>query len=671
MAGKIARTALGWQLAVLSAVSVLIVSGSACAPAQQPAYYEIFEVSGSPYEMGYQHGEHFSSKIRSLYTLVLDTALLPYLNREQDDIMSFLEEYQKPEYAEGRFSYEMLLQSGKNLEEILEETHPEYVEELEGIADGSGVSYDKILVLNTFVDTMLAFRSVTFFIRQLQAPRVVELSFLGNLDSDGIDNNGDGQTDEEDDGTVKDWLYADNWTTDYGPRSIAAMVEVPTDVRIRIILYDPPGLAGLKDPEDRNPDDVQGVNPESIRIQLDNTVYSSNPASDEYCDCIQTALHGEDDKGLEVIFRPPGGLQSASEVSLILQAGDLAWVGDPPPKHARFMRDERIVFSTKGLGKQPHQIENRGAWDGRSQPPSIGFAVRNSASGDGKLRLAHHFSLLDSNASHKHTVLILHRPDDEKAHVTIGWAGVIWGFSGMNEDGLTYLVNPSDTLNNPLAGQVREQVWMAKLLCTGIPIGLKGRRMLARHSTVAQAQAMLSSEENTFGWNLLIGDRDKNLAAVELDSNVLDDQDDGYQTYGPNSSDSENLDRYGKLFGSVGPDDLRIGSHYQKNIDDIDTTILVFDVRPQRFWSSFYYRSFRSFSVLGEQIEANYGRIERPEIIEILRTPDLIDTRDSMNAVIYEPQDLKLHFAMGQVPAVDGEFLEYDLEAALESGDSQ
>ncbi|MBW1872779.1 MAG: hypothetical protein JRJ19_11985, partial [Deltaproteobacteria bacterium] len=434
MAGKIARTALGWQLAVLSAVSVLIVSGSACAPAQQPAYYEIFEVSGSPYEMGYQHGEHFSSKIRSLYTLVLDTALLPYLNREQDDIMSFLEEYQKPEYAEGRFSYEMLLQSGKNLEEILEETHPEYVEELEGIADGSGVSYDKILVLNTFVDTMLAFRSVTFFIRQLQAPRVVELSFLGNLDSDGIDNNGDGQTDEEDDGTVKDWLYADNWTTDYGPRSIAAMVEVPTDVRIRIILYDPPGLAGLKDPEDRNPDDVQGVNPESIRIQLDHTVYSSNPASDEYCDCIQTALHGEDDKGLEVIFRPPGGLQSASEVSLILQAGDLAWVGDPPPKHARFMRDERIVFSTKGLGKQPHQIENRGAWDGRSQPPSIGFAVRNSASGDGKLRLAHHFSLLDSNASHKHTVLILHRPDDEKAHVTIGWAGVIWGFSGMNED---------------------------------------------------------------------------------------------------------------------------------------------------------------------------------------------------------------------------------------------
>ena len=48
-----------------------------------------------------------------------------------------------------------------------------------------------------------------------------------------------------------------------------------------------------------------------------------------------------------------------------------------------------------------------------------------------------------------------------------------------------------------------------------------------------------------------------------------------------------------------------------------------------------------------------------PTAINILRIPDLIDSRDSMNAVIYEPESLRLHFAMGQVPATSGPFLEF------------
>jgi hypothetical protein len=36
-----------------------------------------------------------------------------------------------------------------------------------------------------------------------------------------------------------------------------------------------------------------------------------------------------------------------------------------------------------------------------------------------------------------------------KAHAVLGWAGVIFGFSGMNEDGLTFASNPSDSLDNP------------------------------------------------------------------------------------------------------------------------------------------------------------------------------------------------------------------------------
>ena len=32
-----------------------------------------------------------------------------------------------------------------------------------------------------------------------------------------------------------------------------------------------------------------------------------------------------------------------------------------------------------------------------------------------------------------------------------------------------------------------------------------------------------------------------------------------------------------------------------------------------------------------------------------------------MNAVVYEPESGRLHFAMGRVPASDGDFVDFDL----------
>ncbi len=646
---------------LIALFALIVPLGTGCSePAHQPPYSQIVTLSGTPYEQGYQHGQALESKIRSLYTTLLETSLMPYLNREQDDVEVFLEEYQKPEYSNGQFSYQLMLQSGQNLKDILEEEHPEYVEEMEGISDGSGIDFDKILILNTFVDTMLAFRSVTFFIRQLQAPRIQKLDFLGaDLASDGIDNNGDGLTDEQDDGTVKQHLYRDVYSDEYAPRAQAAMVEVPTDARIHIILYDPPGLSGFKDPDgEQKPGENQGMDPDSLRIQLGTRIYT---AAD---DCITTAVWGDDQMGMQVTFTPPGGLPPASVVSMIVQAGNLSRITNPPPVHARFMRDERIVFSTRGLGLKPFQISNLGEWDGRSMPTSLGFAVRNSATPDGRIRLAHHFALLDSNTSHKHSVLLLHRPDQGKAHVTLGWAGVIWGFSGMNEDGLVYMVNPSDTLDNPLAGQVRQKVWMAKLLLDSTPIGIEGREILTNFSSVPEADNFLAGEGSTFGWNLLLGDSQRRMAAVELDSNILGEDDGGYNVFDPDTANPGNLDQHGRRFASVGPDDLRFASHFVKNTPDIDSMILIFDVQPQRFWSSFYYRSLRTWFILGKQIAAGYGRLDTAAMIDLLRVPELVDTRDSMNAVIYEPESARLHYAMGQVPATDGDFTDFDLRGA-------
>lgn len=619
------------------------LAGASCGRAQQPPYAEVVVLEGDAYQRGHQHGQALASKIRSLYTMLLATNLMPYLNREQDDVMNFLTVYQQPEYQDGQFSYRMLLESGQHLQKQLEQTHPEFIEEMRGIADGAGVPFEQVLIMNTFVDTMLAFRSVTFFIRQLQSPRLTELEFLAPLSADGIDNNGDGQIDEPDDAQAKS-SRGGSWHPGYEPRDHAVMVEVPTDARIRMLFYDPPGLGGFSGGEEPKPGDLQGMDPESVRIQLDDTLYLAGD------DCIETSVQGEKGEYLEVIFTPPGGLPAASVVSLIVQAHNISQIDNPPPVHPRVMRDEHIVFTTKGFGRAAAEVPNLGAWDGRSMPTALGLAVRGTATPDGLPRLAHHFALLDSNIAHKHTVLFHHRPDHGREFAVLGWAGIIWGFSGMNTDGLALLVNPSDTLDNPLAGQVKHDAINAKLLSEGTPIGLQLRLALQQAATTAEAAELLRAEGSTFGWNLLLADATGDIRGIERDANILGDADGGFVELQP-----------GRAGAAAGPDDLHCGMHFAANVPDFDTRILIFDAQPQNWWSSFYYRSLRSVLLLEQETARRYGRLDAAGLVELLRTPELVDTRESMNAVIFEPARATLHYAMGQVPATDGEFVPYRL----------
>jgi len=62
--------------------------------------------------------------------------------------------------------------------------------------------------------------------------------------------------------------------------------------------------------------------------------------------------------------------------------------------------------------------------------PSLSFALRGTATKDGKPLAAHHFALLDSNTSHKHTVLFVNKPAEGPAARVLGWTGIVWGFSG-------------------------------------------------------------------------------------------------------------------------------------------------------------------------------------------------------------------------------------------------
>jgi hypothetical protein len=476
------------------------------------------------------------------------------------------------------------------------------------------------------MDSMLGFRAITLLVRLIQAPQVVRVAF------------------EDSQGNLIGALAP------YEPSPYASMVEVPVDARVRIVLKDP-----------------DGVDPATVRIQLNREVFLAGDPS------IETTVSGKHGEQLEILFTPPELLPPASIVSLQFQAGDRSLVTDPPPSHARFMRDERIVFTTKGFGEADlYRIGNRGDEDTRFQPPPISFALRGSATTGGKVLAAHHFALLDTNTSHKHTVLFVHKPTEGNPHMILGWAGVIFGFSGMNSDGLVYTVNPSDTLDNPLAGEFLKHLFNARLVSSGVPIGIMGRELLTTRRSVEEAMEYLKHQKSTFGWNVLLVDRAGSMAAVELDSNILGQRDGGFHSYTPDTTNPANLDPWGRPWASVGPDDLCMASHFQANSQDIELTILGFPLlRPQRFWTSFYFRSLRAFYILGDEIEAAYGQLDVAKVIQILSIPELVDQRDSMNAAVYEPEDLKVHFAMGQVPATSGPFLEFDLGAARGEGAAQ
>ena len=76
----------------------------------------------------------------------------------------------------------------------------------------------------------------------------------------------------------------------------------------------------------------------------------------------------------------------------------------------------------------------------------------------------------------------------------------------------------------------------------------------------------------------------------------------------------------------------------------------------------------RAFHRLGEEIADRYGDLDVAAAIEILRTPALVDTRDSMCASVFEPARGVLHWAMGQAPATDAPFIELDLEQVVRDG---
>lgn len=588
----------------------------ACAPAKAPPTREVIHLHGSPYERGLEHGTRLRSKVLSLHATLLTNSLIPYLSREQPDIVSMLPAYAAERYQNGAFGHELLLDSAKNIERSL----PRAVrDELRGIADGSGLPYDDVLILNTFIDTTLAVRAVSFAIRLSRAPQLESVELLG-AESDGVDNAGDGTIDEPGEGLLSPYA-----ATPYG-----SLVELPPTTRVRAVLSSP-----------------RHVDRATVRVELDGVVYTQADP--------ELAFQDLSPERLELTLTPRAPLPAASTVTLVLGAGDQLLLEKPPPAHASFMRDEELVFTTRGAGLALRDVRRPVLDDHRTQPPAFAFAVRGAMTPDGAPLLAQHFAMLDANTSHRHTAVFVHHPESGPAFMTVGWAGVAFGMSGMNEKGLAWACNPADTLNNSVVGSVVASIAdlsQAKLLAGGLPIGFAGRKVLENSSSAAEAATLMRSLTYAFGWSCLVADAAGGLEAVEVHSDVFRDGEKGVHGYGP-----EDLDGDGRRFSSVTADDLETGSCRVKNVADIATfTIAGQRVVPEKTWSSFFFRARRGIDATARVLGARRGHVDVEAAEAVLAAPELVDTSDSMNAVVYELAVKTAHVAMGSEPATASPF---------------
>lgn len=592
----------------------------ACAPATPPPTRETLVLTGTAYDRGLQHGTQLRSKIRSFYTTLMTNSLFPFLSREQPDIATLLKEYDADRYKNGGFARELLLESAKNLERNLGRSGRD---ELRGIADGSGLTYDEALILNTFVDTTLAVRGIGLAIRQGRAPIIESVEFLG-LGGDGVDNSGDGNVDEANEGVIKPFV----------PPYFAAAVEIDVRTKLRVVFSDP-----------------DGVDPQTVRVRMNEGLFIFGDPSLDIVELDATHV--------QLTFTPIEPLPAASTITFVVSAGDKRIIEIPGPPRASFRRDEEFVVTTRGANLSPRDISRPPLTDNRTRPPPFTLGVKGSRAASGPL-LAHSFALLDANTAHKHTVMLVHRPDTGPAYATVGWAGIVYGISGLNERGVGVACNPSDTLDNSVVGSVLDQaadLSKAKLLASGLPVGFLVKRVLERASNVAEGIDALTEIDPVYGWNCTIADDQGGLEVVELDSDVFKQGQGGVYRYGPTDRDAS-MRRY----SSLTDDDVISGSSYTRNVDDSITLNLAGQrVVPQRFWSGFFFRSRRVIDNVTRRLAARTEPVDVPWLEALLVEPEVVDHSDSMNAVVLDLKNRTVHSAMGTVPATDSPFIATEL----------
>ena len=230
------------------------------------------------------------------------------------------------------------------------------------------------------------------------------------------------------------------------------------------------------------------------------------------------------------------------------------------------------------------------------------LAVSGPAVQGGKPLLARNLDFFSMGVLNKCGIILICRPRDHHAFLSITWPGLIGVLSGMNEKGLCCAVM-----------EVRSGIRKFD----GMPSVLLFRRIMEEAATVEEGLKILKETRRVASNNLILQDASGAAAVAEI---------------GP-----------GRFKVRVAQDGMVFATNHHR-------------VGKRKSTCGRY-------RVLAGYCETYHGKLNVPILKKALHSVN--QGMISVQSMIFEPADLRLHLAMGALPATKGSFNTFDFKAEL------
>lgn len=272
---------------------------------------------------------------------------------------------------------------------------------------------------------------------------------------------------------------------------------------------------------------------------------------------------------------------------------------------------EEMDATAAATGLEPAQIRRINSF------PELfhcsGVALRGSATVGGRVLHARVLDYMRDVGLQNNAALIVYRPEGKNAWLSVSYAGFVGTVTAMNEKGLAI----------GEMGGAGEGKW------DGLPMAYLMRRVVEECSTVDEALALMRSTPLTCDYYYVLSDAAGNMAAVE----AIAERDPVLKIMRPGECDP-------RLPGAL--DDCVYISGPGERAD-----------------------------TLFKRLNENFGKIDVPTLIEILKRP--VSMKSNLHDAIFAPETLDVWFAEAgaTTPACDEKYYRANLRELLEFYDRE
>jgi hypothetical protein len=236
------------------------------------------------------------------------------------------------------------------------------------------------------------------------------------------------------------------------------------------------------------------------------------------------------------------------------------------------------------------------------------FLVEPARSATGAPILARNLDYPSRGYAHEYTLVTVYRPAGKRAFVSVGFPGLLGCLSGMNDAGLTLAV----------LEVFQSRLFERRLDLAGTPYSLCIRKVLQECATVDEARRALEKMQRTTVYNLAVADRQR-VAVFEVTTRRV----------------RERLPKAGACLCT---------NHFCSP-----------DLRP-----NFSFNVYGTFARHGH-LRKHERQRHAFEIGDLHAALHAASQKQTLQTMVFEPAELRLHLAIGQVPASAGPLRALDL----------